>query len=174
MRESLERAEQQLKRVDHLIYVSLKYTRTVDMLKNTVNRIIEAYDAGILALLRFLKESGKVQEIPKSPGLRVNILKRIYEGEPVWLDFFNHYLHMREVMRSDFSRKEEFRRGVTMVSRIKGREVNISIDSVTEDYKKVKTFIALVAEYLEKDGEGDMEEMLRKVLLDLEFDRRYY
>jgi len=34
MRESIENAVEELKRVDHSIFVSLKYTRTVDILVN--------------------------------------------------------------------------------------------------------------------------------------------
>ena len=40
MREKLEEAFEELKRVDHLIYVSLKYTRTTDVLKNVIDRMI--------------------------------------------------------------------------------------------------------------------------------------
>ncbi len=32
-------ALQELKRADHLIYVTLKYTRTVDVIKNTIKRL---------------------------------------------------------------------------------------------------------------------------------------
>ncbi len=174
MKESLSKAEQQLKRVDHLIYVSLKYTRTVDILKNTVNRIIQAYDAGMVVLFDFLKETEKIEDIPKSPGLRANILRKTFGEEIIILEFLQHYLHMREILRSDFDRREEFRRGVTMISRLKGHEVEVTIDSITEDYKKVKTFVALVGEYVGNEGQGDMTEMLKKVLLELEFDRRYY
>ena len=42
MIETLENAKEELKRVDHLIFVSLKYTRTVDVLLNVINRIISS------------------------------------------------------------------------------------------------------------------------------------
>ena len=31
-----DNAKQELKRADHLLYVTLKYTRTVDVIKNTI------------------------------------------------------------------------------------------------------------------------------------------
>lgn len=173
MRESLERAERQLKRVDHLIYVSLKYTRTVDILKNTVGRIIEAYDAAILSLLEFMKEKAAVEEIPKSPGLRTTILKGKFGADSPIKGFLDHYLKMREVFRSDFDSREEFRRNVTMIARLKGEIIEITIDSITGDYKKVKTFVALVKEYIGREGQGDLKEMLDQVELELEFDKRY-
>lgn len=174
MKNSLDEADRELKRVDHLIYVSLKYTRTVDILKNTVQRIIDAYDQAIIALLMFLKEKEKVDDIPKSPGLRITHLKKAFPEEPIFLEFFNHYLHMREIMRSDFDKREEFRRHVTMISKIRGKMVEITIDSISEDYKDVKTFVMLVRKYIEADGVGELADLLHKVHLDLEYDQKYY
>ena len=34
MKEALDNAKEELKRVDHLFYVSLKYTRTADMMRH--------------------------------------------------------------------------------------------------------------------------------------------
>ena len=174
MKNSLEEAERELKRVDHLIFVSLKYTRTVDILKNTVQRIIDAYDLAIIALLEYLKEKEKVKEIPKSPGLRITHLKKALADEPIFLEFFNHYLHMREILRSDFDKREEFRRHVTMISNIRGKMVEITIDSISEDYKNVKVFVLLVKKYIEGDGAEELADLLHKVHLDLEYDQKYY
>ena len=44
MDDALYDAEKELKRVDHLIYVSLKYTRTVDVFKNIIKRLISTID----------------------------------------------------------------------------------------------------------------------------------
>ena len=41
MTENLENAKEELKRIDHLIYVTLKYTRTVDVLLSVVERMIK-------------------------------------------------------------------------------------------------------------------------------------
>ena len=44
MNEQLENTIEELKRVDHLFYVSLKYTRTVDMIKHVLERIISTHE----------------------------------------------------------------------------------------------------------------------------------
>jgi hypothetical protein len=51
MIEALDESKEELKRVDHLIYVSLKYTRTVDVLRNVVARLLAALDYALLSLL---------------------------------------------------------------------------------------------------------------------------
>ena len=38
----LEDAKDELKRADHLVFISLKYTRTCDIIRNTIERIINA------------------------------------------------------------------------------------------------------------------------------------
>ena len=40
MKDYLDDVKNEVKRVDHLIYVSLKYTRTVDVIRSVVERII--------------------------------------------------------------------------------------------------------------------------------------
>ena len=41
-KESIDKAKEELKRVDHLFFVSLKYTKTVDVIKSLIDRLINA------------------------------------------------------------------------------------------------------------------------------------
>jgi hypothetical protein len=68
MEESLQDAITELKRVDHLFYVSLKYTRTVDMMKHMVERLISTFSFGIESILKHAKEEKKITEIPSNLG----------------------------------------------------------------------------------------------------------
>ncbi|MFH1400884.1 MAG: hypothetical protein ABIH41_05155, partial [Nanoarchaeota archaeon] len=70
MKEALENAKEELKRVDHQIYVSLKYTRTVDVLINIMRRMVDAYEFMIEAALKYCVESKKMETIPESPKER--------------------------------------------------------------------------------------------------------
>ena len=56
MEEAFEEAVKEIKRVDHLFYVSLKYTRTVDMMKHMLDRLISTFQHGIMVMLRKAKE----------------------------------------------------------------------------------------------------------------------
>ena len=56
MIEAVTNAVEELKRVDHLIFVSLKYTRTVDVLRSVINRLIDAYGAIIEGILKEMEE----------------------------------------------------------------------------------------------------------------------
>ncbi len=61
MEESLENAADELKRAEHLMYVSLKYTRTVDMIRHLVEKLISTFDYGVVSLLEYAKEKKKIK-----------------------------------------------------------------------------------------------------------------
>jgi hypothetical protein len=51
MQEKMTESYEELKRVEHLIYVSLKYTRTVDVILNILNRMTDGYALMVDALV---------------------------------------------------------------------------------------------------------------------------
>jgi hypothetical protein len=139
--EHLQGARSELKRVDHLIYVSLKYTRTVDVIRNTVSRIISTYDLGVLALLADLKAKKKISDLPSSPGMKVELLQK-----KVTDDYLNEslefYLLLRKLMKLDYTKREEYRRHVTMITILDNNtNFEIDIDKLEDYYKKTKEFI---------------------------------
>ena len=78
MNEYLLEAKEELKRLEHIIYVSLKYTRTVDVLTNALHRLVGTFDLIIEAFLEKAREEGRLAVLPKSPGLRVTKMREQY------------------------------------------------------------------------------------------------
>ncbi|MEK7201541.1 MAG: hypothetical protein AAB737_02820, partial [Patescibacteria group bacterium] len=62
MEDLIEGAKEDLKRADHSIYVTLKYTRTVDVIKNVIKRLINACDLAMIEALEHLKKQKKIKE----------------------------------------------------------------------------------------------------------------
>ncbi|MCD6464011.1 hypothetical protein J7L02_00605 [Candidatus Woesearchaeota archaeon] len=60
MKDALQKAKLELGRADHLVFVSLKYSRTVDVFRNALARMIAAYEYMIDALVKCIKK--QVQE----------------------------------------------------------------------------------------------------------------
>ena len=52
--------EEELKRADHLIYVSLKYTRTCDIMKNAIKRLISAFELAMQDYLEAMRKKKKI------------------------------------------------------------------------------------------------------------------
>jgi hypothetical protein len=145
MEEALDNAILELKRVDHLFYVSLKYTRTVDVIRSVVQRIINALDFGLDSLLKHAKENKLIKEIPTNAGLKCELLKETYPENTELLDYVNFYLKLKRILRADYGKREEYRRHVTMISTLgKGEVVEVDIDLLKEYYEKTNNFVKLV------------------------------
>jgi hypothetical protein len=148
MKESLFEAKEELKRVDHQIYVSLKYTRTVDVLMNCLGRMIDSYSCMIDSLLKYAVEKKKVREefVPASPLERLEFTKSIFASEEIVQKNMELYALMRKTVKTHPKKEQEFRRHVTARCMVDGKEVAISIDVVTEYYAQMKEFY----EWIEK------------------------
>jgi hypothetical protein len=153
MKESLDKSKEELKRADHLIFVSLKYTRTVDIIKNIIERLINAYDNSIEALLRYAKEKKKVESIPEAPVVRADTIKELFAEDPDIASYINLYMLFRKINTAKFSRAREYRRHVTMTAFLDDGEVEISIDIITEYFEKTKDFVEYCRNVIE--GKND-------------------
>jgi len=145
MSEYLDDAKEELKRVEHQIYVSLKYTRTVDVLLNVMKRMIDAYDLMFEALLEISKEKGLIENIPGTPKERAFLLKDIYKEAKVHENIDLHQM-LRKIVKASFDRENEYRRHVTMITYIDGKQELINIDIITQYYHMQKDFFS----YLDK------------------------
>ena len=144
--EYINKVKNEVKRVDHLFFVSLKYTRTVDVIRSVVDRMINALKFGIDALLIKAKKDKKIKEIPPSPRLRAELAKELYSSDEKLADFIEFYLLLRKLVMAKYTRREEYRRHVTMISELEpGKNMEVSIDLLSEYYNKIKEFV----EYLE-------------------------
>ena len=141
--ESLDNAKNELKRVDHLIFVSLKYTRTVDVIRSVIERMLNAFEFGVNALIEKKKIRKKKLEVPVQIKLRCALVKKEYDDEKLakYLDF---YLRLREILKAKYTRREEYRRYVTMISELGPEVVEIGIDQLHEYHQTVKEFIEYV------------------------------
>lgn len=146
MNEYLDRVKSDLKRLDHIIYVSLKYTRTVDIIKHALDRMISAFDNGFDGLLEKAKTKKKIIEIPEQPRKKCRILKETYPNNEKLMEYIDFYLLLRDLSQAEYTKREEFRRHVTMIADIGKEElVEVNIDVLNVYYVKMKEFL----EYLE-------------------------
>jgi hypothetical protein len=141
MSDHIEAAKEEMKRADHLIFVSLKYTRTVDVLKHVVERLINTLDHMFMALLEKMSEDGKVEDVPTTPIQRANALKGLYPDDEMMQEFCDFFMKLRKIDKARFERSCEFRRHVTMTAVLPDDAiVKIDIDTVTADFKRTKEF----------------------------------
>ena len=141
----IEEAKDEIKRADHLIYVSLKYTRTCDIILNIFKRLTAAFDFAILASLETAKKENKTSLIPESKVLRAEMITRLKRKFKKYIEL---YFLMKKIENSDFGRREEYRKHVTMICNITPEKaIEIDVPKVMEFFEQTKEFVAIVEEY---------------------------
>lgn len=150
MRDLIEEASEELKRVDHLVFVSLKYTRTVDVLLNAASRMIDAYEAMFKALLTKAKDARKIPDIPDTPIERGEAIQQLYSHDDEIVNNVELFFLLRKIKRSkSYDKEEEYRRHVAMRTVIDGREEVLNIDIITKYYAFQKEFFEKIKDILE-------------------------
>ncbi|MBI5072464.1 hypothetical protein HZA99_01460 [Candidatus Woesearchaeota archaeon] len=144
MRDQLEEAYEELKRVDHLIYVSLKYTRTTDVLKNVIERMIATSECMMNAVAEHAKQTGKVKTFPIQPMMKCKELKRLYGTEQELNDFLEMYILLKTLSRAEYNSINEYRRHVTLIAQLEEGEYHVHIDKVTEFYKNLRRYMEYI------------------------------
>ena len=131
-----ENAEEELKRADHLIYVTLKYTKTADVIKNTIQRLINAMDFTVMVALEYLK----VKNISNVPRMR---FEQLLEKLPKIKEYADFYFMLRRISNAKFDSKEEYRKRVTLMT----EEGDVNIDTLKEYFQKAKKFVKSIEEF---------------------------
>jgi len=141
MKETIDLAKEEIKRADHLLYVSLKYTKTVDVIKSLLDRIAAAYEISIESLLLYMQDKNKIKEIPGNPIMKADEIKILFKDNPEFVADVDHYLLLRKINRAEFTRAREFRRHVTMTVTVDEQVIEVNIDVLYEYYDRVKNFV---------------------------------
>jgi hypothetical protein len=145
MMEKINESHEELKRVDHLIYVSLKYTRPVDVILNILTRTVDAYAFMVDALIEYAKEQGKITQEPESAIERADLVKSLFADDDLVVDNIQLYLLERKLLRAkNVERENEYRRHVTMKTVVEGREEIVNIDIITNYYLYQRDFLSHV------------------------------
>lgn len=148
MKEDLEsEAVEELKRADHLIYVTLKYTKTCDVIKNIIQRLINAFDFKIIEILNRAKENKIIDEIPSSVKKRCEVLCEIFpEKIKKYIDF---YLLLRKIDKADYDRKDEYRKNIALIVLDEDGNsfVEVDIDTLKKYFNKTQKFLEFVSKW---------------------------
>lgn len=131
-----ENAEEELKRADHLIYVTLKYTKTADVIRNTIQRLINSMDYSVMECLVYLK----VKNISDVPRMR---MEQLIEKLPKLKEYAEFYFMLRRIYNAKFDKKEEYRKNVTLLT----EEGDVNIDLLKDFFSRAKNFVKMMEDY---------------------------
>jgi hypothetical protein len=144
----LERIIKEKTSADHLLYVSLKYTKTCDVMLNLIARWRSIIEVCMDALLEKIKKKKIITVIPTAPKMKIDILKDKFKKEKDILYILDLYLFFRRVPNLEKIRESEFRKHAALRVFDKGKEIRIDVEKLEEYNESLEKFIKLVREYL--------------------------
>jgi len=131
-----------LKRVDHLIYVSLKYTKTVDVIRNAILRLLEACDLIIIEGLEYKKKKKKIKAIPSTPQERADMLYKVFKKKTVIKQYLEFFHLLRRIKVSNYNKQGEYRKNVAMIV------IDEKYTFLEIDYEALKAYNAKTHEFV--------------------------
>ncbi len=137
--------ESEYRKAEHLLYVSLKYTKTADVIRNVIIRWQSTLDLCIDRLLMRAKRLKKIKKIPTAPLAKTDVLPSVYK-DPIVKGIIELYLFFRKLDTFEQIRQGEFRKNVALVIIDKNKELIIDIPKLYEWNEKIKQFIEYVRE----------------------------
>lgn len=133
---------------DHLLYVSLKYTKTCDVIINLLIRWKEMIDISIDSLLKHAKKKKKIPSIPTNPVGKIDAIKKLFKKDANFLEVIELYEMFKKIRELRAERIGEFRKNVTLKVFYQGKEVNINLDQLKIYAEKVEKFISTIKQFL--------------------------
>ena len=127
---------------DHLLYVSLKYTKTCDVIINLLLRWKNMIDLGMDNLVEKAKKQKKWKPVPNAPRAKWVQLKQIYMNDKDIADTLSLYEMFRDIEQLEKVRENEFRKGVNLKVNYKGQTININLDKLKEYSNILERFIS--------------------------------
>ena len=127
---------------DHLLYVSLKYTKTCDVIINLILRWRRMIELGIENLIEKAQKKKKWKEVPDAPRAKLIQLKKIYENDVLLSEVFKMYELFRDIELLEKVRENEFRKGVNLKVVYRGETININLEKLKEYSAILERFIS--------------------------------
>lgn len=139
----LNEIEREKKRAEHLLYVSLKYTKTCDVILNLMERWQHMIEVCIEMLLQVAKKKKILKQIPSAPKLREEQTMRLFKDEVIQKTI-RLYGFFRRVPALDKIKEHEFRKNVALRVIDFGREIEINMDKLKEWNELLENFIKFI------------------------------
>src|SRR3989338_8656368 len=139
--------EKEWNAAQHLLFVSLKYTKTGDVMLNLIQRWQHMVEAASEELLAKAKKKKLLKAIPATPREKVDALQKIFKKEKDVMDALILYYFLRRIPTLEKTKEREFRKNVALRV-VDQQEIVIDMEKlkewalILENFKKfVRTYI---------------------------------
>lgn len=133
---------------DHLLYVSLKYTKTCDVITNLLLRWAKMIETALDRILIHAKKKKKISSIPSNPIGKIETIRKLFKKEQDFIEVLDMYEMFRKIRDLRTERIGEFRKNVTLKVFYQGKEININLEQLKIYAEKLEKFISLTKQFL--------------------------
>jgi|SRR3989338_1105474 len=133
---------------DHLLYVSLKYTKTSEVIINLIIRWTTMINYGMDALLMHAKKKKMIKSIPVSPKQKMDLIRITFKKEPIVMQTLNVYEMFRKIEELSKEAEGEFRKNVALKVTYRGEVIKINLDKLKEYSVLLERFINYLKQFL--------------------------
>lgn len=133
---------------DHLLYVSLKYTKTCDVILNLLYRWTRMIETSFDGLLEQAVKKKKIPKMPQNPVGKKEAIKKIFKNKKEVLEILELYEFFKKIKELRYERVGEFRKNVALKVMYKGDEVVIDLEKLKEYADKLEKFISLTKQFI--------------------------
>ncbi len=140
----LEEITKEKTSADHLLYVSLKYTKTCDVIMNLLERWRSLIDLSFDAIINKAITNKKIVCLPNSPKQKIEYIRIYFKKNKEIQDILPLYVFFRRIPDLQKSREGEFRKNVNLKIIEGTRETNINMDLLNEYSEKLEKFISAI------------------------------
>ncbi|MEI6058229.1 MAG: hypothetical protein WCP89_00490 [archaeon] len=135
---------------DHLLYVSLKYTKTCDVILNLLARWKSMIELSFNALIAKGIKEKKIPGMPGSPKERIEFMKKYFKKQEAVQEIIPVYIFFKRVPDLNKTREGEFRKNVNLKILEPNKTTDINLEKLAEYSGVVERFISEVKQILSK------------------------
>ena len=118
---------------DHLLYVSLKYTKTCDVILNLIARWKSMIEMCFDEILIGAKKSKKIPSTPDSPKQKIEFMRTYFKKHSAIQEAIPIYIFFKRIPELSKKREGEFRKNVNLkIIEANGKIIEINMDKLKE------------------------------------------
>jgi hypothetical protein len=133
---------------DHLLYVSLKYTKTCDVILNLLLRWRKMIETSINEMLKHAKKKKKISSVSLNVVGKIEQIRKLFKKDKDFLKVIDMYEMLRKVEDLRKERIGEFRKNVTLKIFYRGKEINVNLEQLKVYAELLEKFISTTKQFL--------------------------
>jgi hypothetical protein len=133
---------------DHLLYVSMKYTKTCDVILNLITRWKSMIEISFDAMLEKAKEEKIIAALPTNPKQKIEFMRQYFKKQKATQEALLLYIFFKRMPEMPKTREGEFRKNVCLKIIEPGKVTEINLEKLKEYSDILERFISEVKLFL--------------------------